>query len=230
MSLDPERMTLFRDAATFLIALILSICVHEYGHAIVADLLGDPLPRAQGRVTLNPLAHIDPLGTLLFPVIGFFMMASGATVGLLGWGKPVRVSLSARSITRKITVRTAHLLIAIAGPLMNVLFALVLSGAYVALLKYGSVKTLQLMKPLQIVLNLNIMLFFFNLIPCPPLDGGAVLRGILPRSLDYINDALEKYGFVIFFALLATGALKIVLAPAYAVTGWWITLLHGWAR
>ena len=131
LNLDQIRL-----GVVYLVALILSICVHEFGHAFVADRLGDPLPRAQGRVTLNPLAHIDPIGTLLLPAIAFFV---GGAVGsrILGWGKPVQISLSARHITRKVSIRTAHALIAIAGPSMNILFALLLSGVYVGLIKAG---------------------------------------------------------------------------------------------
>src|SRR5579859_7467499 len=79
-----------------LVALVLSICVHEYGHALVADKLGDPLPRSQGRLTLNPLAHVDPVGTLLFPLVAFGLTMSGSMLGayVVGWGKPVQVSLS----------------------------------------------------------------------------------------------------------------------------------------
>src|SRR3954452_7533635 len=134
MSDSPEISMRIRDGVVYLIALVLSICVHEFGHAFVADKLGDPLPRSQGRVTLNPLAHIDPIGTLLLPLIAVF---SGPAIGsrILGWGKPVQISLSARSITRKISIRTAHALIAIAGPMMNILFGLVLSAVFIGLIK-----------------------------------------------------------------------------------------------
>ncbi|HZS37568.1 MAG TPA: site-2 protease family protein [Polyangia bacterium] len=223
---DPDTLLKLRDAAVYLIALILSICVHEFGHAFVADKLGDPLPRAQGRVTLNPIAHIDPIGTLLFPLVGFFM-ASG---GMIGWGKPVQISLSARAITRKVSIKTAHLLVALAGPMMNVLFMFVLSGVFFAMLKFaGGSSAERLLNPLAFMIRLNVLLACFNLIPCPPLDGGAVLRGILPRNLEYISDYLDKYGFALFFLLLFTGALSFVLRPAMAAAMWWIGTLMGWA-
>src|SRR5436309_12738226 len=115
MSLDPETL---KHGLIYVVALVLSVCVHEFGHAFVADKLGDPLPRAQGRVTLNPLAHIDPIGTLLLPLVAIFASpAIGSRI--LGWGKPVQISLSARSITKKVSIRTAHALVAIAGPMMN---------------------------------------------------------------------------------------------------------------
>jgi Zn-dependent protease len=213
-----------RMAAVYLVALVLSICVHEFGHAFVADKLGDPLPRAQGRVTLNPLAHIDPIGTLLFPLIGFF---AGPAIGsrILGWGKPVQISMSARSMTRKISLRTSHALIAIAGPLMNILFALVLSAVVVVLVRVGKG---ELANGVWWVVTLNIGLAFFNLIPCPPLDGGAILAFLLPRSLEGVNTFLARYGFIIFFALLMTGLLGFFMIPASIVTNWWQRVLMSW--
>lgn len=226
--MDPEQL---KNAVLFLIALILSICVHEFGHAFVADRLGDPLPRAQGRVTLNPIAHVDPIGTLLFPIIGFFMASMGAG-GLIGWGKPVRISLSPRAITKKISIKTAHLLIAIAGPMMNVLFALVLSVLFFAIAKTRP--GAPMLTAIAYVILMNATLAFFNLIPCPPLDGGAVLRGILPRSLEFISDQLEKFGFMLFFLLLipihGTSIISILLEPASNAALWWIQHLAMWAR
>jgi Zn-dependent protease len=206
------------QAIVYLVALVLSICVHEYGHALVADKLGDPLPRAQGRLTLNPLAHVDPVGTILFPLLGFFMAGTAMGGYIVGWGKPVQVSLSARHMTRRFETRTSHMFIALAGPCMNVLFALVLSGLFFALARLGLVEPAQ---ALVGVIAMNILLAMFNLIPCPPLDGGAVLRGILPRNLEYISDFLDRYGFMIFFTLLATGTLAKMLVPADLAAKWW---------
>jgi Zn-dependent protease len=218
MDLSPEKL---RFAALYLIALILSICVHEFGHAFVADKLGDPLPRAQGRVTLNPLAHIDPIGTLLMPLIAFFGGPLGGRI--LGWGKPVRISLSARSLTRRFSVKTAHLFIAAAGPGMNILFALLLSGVFLILARTSQEFAL----PVAYVIQMNVGLAFFNLIPCPPLDGGAILHGILPRNLEWISESLEKYGFIILLGLLMTGALRYLMIPATWISTWWITTLAG---
>ena len=106
MNLSPEDIRWIIQA---LIILILSICVHEFGHAIVADKLGDPLPRSQGRVTLNPLAHADPIGTLLFPLMALVLTKS---LGF-GWGRPVEVS--PRHFTRKLSMRTGHMLVAADG-------------------------------------------------------------------------------------------------------------------
>lgn len=213
--LDPEKL---RFGLIYIVALVLSICVHEFGHALVADKLGDPLPRAQGRVTLNPLAHIDPLGTLLLPLIAVF---SGPAIGsrILGWGKPVQISLSARSITRKVSIRTAHALVAIAGPMMNILFALVLSVVFVALVKADN---RALAVGVANVIAMNIGLCLFNLLPIPPLDGGAVLARFVPRRFDHLLDGLNRYGFVILFALLMTGMLSRLMWPAAIISEFWL--------
>src|SRR5436190_1090578 len=119
-SVDNVRLALIELAV-----LILSISLHEFGHAYVADRLGDPLPRSQGRVTLNPLAHIDPLGTIAFPLVSFFLGMAGSSMAgrILGWGKPVYTSPRARWLKRGMSEQTANLLISVAGPGMNVLLA-----------------------------------------------------------------------------------------------------------
>jgi Zn-dependent protease len=199
----------------YLVALVLSIGAHEWGHAFVADRLGDRLPRAQGRVTLNPLAHIDPFGTVLFPLIAFVtsFSAPGLASRIIGWGRPVQISL--RGLRPGWSHKMAHLVIALAGPAMNLVFALVVSVAYFALVWYGGEPGHPLALALTSVIVMNVGLAFFNLIPCPPLDGGAVLRGILPQSLEKIADVLERYGFFIFFALLMTGLLSYFMIPAH---------------
>jgi Zn-dependent protease len=220
--MDPEKLRL---AFVYLVSLVLSICVHEFGHAFVADKLGDPLPRAQGRVTLNPLAHIDPIGTLLLPLVAVF---AGPAIGsrILGWGKPVQISLSARSITRKISIRTAHALVAIAGPMMNVLFALVLSGVFFVLVRANQIP---LAAGVEQVIAMNIGLCLFNLLPIPPLDGGAVLARFVPRRYDYLLDGLNRYGFIILFGLLMTGLLWRLMWPAMIIEQFWLEHLVSWA-
>jgi Zn-dependent protease len=212
-------------AVTYLIALILSICVHEFGHAFVADWLGDRLPRAQGRVTLNPMVHIDPIGTLLMPLIQVF---TGAPV--LGWGRPVMTSLSARDLNRRFSLKFANLLISAAGPAMNLVFAAVLSVLYVIMLRFGGDgdKLLALSGYVAFVINLNLMLACFNLIPCPPLDGGAILHGVLPRRLEWITERLQRYGFIVLFALFYTGVLSFLMRPAGYAALWWLHTLDRW--
>jgi Zn-dependent protease len=220
--MDLEKL---RFGLIYIVALVLSICVHEFGHAFVADKLGDPLPRSQGRVTLNPLAHIDPIGTLLLPLIAVF---SGPAIGsrILGWGKPVQISLAPRSMTRKVSIRTAHALIAMAGPAMNILFALILSVVFVGLIKAGYDTHAD---GVANVIAMNIGLCLFNLLPIPPLDGGSVLRRVVPRRFDSYLDQLDKFGFIILFALLMTGLLSRLMWPATIISTYWLQNLYHWA-
>ncbi len=210
-----------RNGVVYLIGLILSICVHEFGHAFVADKLGDPLPRAQGRVTLNPIAHIDPIGTLLMPIL----MIIFPNVTLLGWGKPVRVSLSPRHMTRKFAIKISHGFIAMAGPMMNVLFALFLSGIYVLLLRFAGDTPFP--RFVGYIIIMNFALACFNLIPCPPLDGGAILHAILPRDLEWITESLQTYGFIVLLALLYSGAIGKIMGPVTHLGIEWLRLLGG---
>ena len=207
-----------REAVLFLIALILSIAVHECGHAFVADKLGDRTPRYQGRVTLNPLAHADPIGTLIMPLVIFF-----TGWPLIGWGKPVMVNPAA--FTRKLRMKTAHLLVAAAGPAMNVMLALVITIIFTLLLAVGVLSPgSPVSQGVVGVIFLNWALAFFNLIPCPPLDGGAVLAGLLPDRYDNVNTFLRQYGFLILIGLLLTGAVSYFLIPARYITLFFVQL------
>lgn len=219
-----------RDGVVYIVALVLSICVHEFGHALVADKLGDPLPRGQGRVTLNPIAHIDPFGTIVMPLLGFIMSIQSPEVGarMLGWGKPVQVSLAPRSLTKRFSVKMSHAIIAFSGPLMNILFAVLLSGIYLALVTFASGSTINLAHPIASIIAMNIGLAFFNLIPCHPLDGGAILHGLLPRSLEFITETLETYGPYILIGLLVTGLLPRLMWPARFIADRWLILITSW--
>jgi Zn-dependent protease len=214
--------------AVYLVALVLSICVHEFGHAFVADRLGDRLPRAQGRVTLNPLAHLDPFGSLLLPAIALF---AGPAIGnrLIGWGKPVRISLAGRDLRWKLSVKTAHALIAIAGPGMNILFALVLSGIYYVLVHFGLSASLQ--RGVAAIILMNLGLCIFNLFPVPPLDGAAVLARLMPHRAEPLMQKLNQYGFFIFLALIlipfhGTTLLGWILSPVYELAGAWVGFIQ----
>jgi len=215
LDLSPDKI---RTAITYLIALILSIAVHEFGHAFVADKLGDRLPRSQGRVTLNPIAHIDPIGTIMMPLVITF---TGAP--LLGWGKPVLTNPLA--YTRKLRMKVGHMLVAAAGPAMNGLLALVVSIVFVVYLRVTHQDQGAVATNLWLLIRLNIILMFFNLLPLPPLDGGTVLRGLLPDQFDAILDPLQRYGAFILLALLMTGLLSYLMGPAIFVIQQWGNLL-----
>jgi Zn-dependent protease len=146
-----------RDSLLYLIALILSITVHEFGHAWMANRLGDRLPAAQGRVTLNPLRHIDPIGTILFPLL------ARAGMPVLGWGKPVQTNPAA--YTRKVTMRGGHAMVAMAGPAMNLVMAIVTSLLAVVLAKTIGLPGDMLGQILEKLVGLNLFLMFFNLLP-----------------------------------------------------------------
>jgi Zn-dependent protease len=232
--MDSELSAQIAHGAVYLVALVLSVCVHEFGHAFVADRLGDRLPRAQGRVTLNPLAHIDPIGTLLLPVMAMIVSISSPAVGqrMIGWGKPVRISLAARDIRRGISLKTAHALIALAGPAMNILFALVMSAIYAGMVHYQSGAALT--GGVASIVLMNLGLCIFNLLPVPPLDGAAILERLAPRQAEPLIQKLNQYGFFIFFALIMVPfrggtLLSWILSPAYGVAVAWLELVHGWA-
>jgi Zn-dependent protease len=205
------------------LALILCVAVHEFGHAYVADRLGDPLPRMQGRVTLNPLAHIDPLGTVLFPAL----MSLGVGIPL-AWGKPVQTSEHPRYLTRRFHMRTIRLMVSVAGPAMNLALGLLMAIAYVVLarLEVDYVKGIALY-----LVRLNFGLMFFNLLPVPPLDGRSFLA-FLPDSLAVVRDGLMRYGGFIFLALVflggiggGPGPLYYIMRPFSMATDFFILLL-----
>lgn len=208
---------LIQQAILFLLVLIASIAVHEFGHAFVADRLGDRLARSEGRVTLNPLAHADLWGTVVFPVMAVLVHAP-----LLGWGKPVRHSLSRSRLPGGLSMKTAQLLVSAAGPAMNLLLALVLSVPFVVLLRAGHVGAIG---AVQLAISLNIYLAFFNLIPCPPLDGRSILFWFLPEQHPVVA-FLEKYGPFIFLALLfLPQLLGVLMWPATWLSNTWFGLL-----
>ena len=201
-----------RRAGVFLICLVLAIGVHEFAHAWTAHKLGDRTPEAQGRLTLNPLPHADPIGTLLLPVV----LALSGTGMLFGWGKPVETQ--PRLYTRKMTMRGGMALVSFAGPLSNLLLAIATFGV-IAGLSAGGVITgrLDAFHPLRVFYSLNILLFVFNLIPVHPLDGGKILAWFMGPKYQHVDDFLRRYGFLILVALIfmPPHLLSIILGPFF---------------
>jgi Zn-dependent protease len=213
MDFSPENM---RWVVQAMAVLLLSICVHEFGHAYIADKLGDDLPRRQGRVTLNPLAHADPIGTVLFPLIG--LLYTGAPG--FGWGRPVQVNPS--RFSRRFEMRVGHMFVAFAGPAMNLLFGTLICILHVSLVA-GDVIPNDPMhaanRLMAYAVMLNFILFFFNLVPAPPLDGGAVTEGLIPRAWLKAYRAYAVYGpFVLLAVILIPQLSRIFVWPAMQVT------------
>ena len=172
--------------------LVVCITIHEWAHAWVADKLGDPLPRQQGRVTLDPRSHIDPIGTLLIPLVMIFASPGFA---IIGWGKPVQISLPNRE-----TKKRDDILITIAGPLSNLSIAFICSLSFGLFYRFVPLGESALLLLYQIV-SLNAVLFLFNLLPIPPLDGSHILKNMVNMK-DETFLKFSKYGFIILIILI----------------------------
>jgi Zn-dependent protease len=200
-----------RRIVIYVFVLIISVALHEFGHAIMADLLGDDTPRRQGRVTLNPLAHADPIGTLLLPIIGGFYAAHGGFGGF-GWGKPVQWQPA--RVNRKWKMSTAQILVSIAGPAMNVLLGTLIAVVW-AILDAKHMVGPKVDEILGFASITNFVLFFFNLIPAPPLDGGHVAEHLVPYKHRGTFESYAKYGpFVVMAVALIPQIAQIFLIPA----------------
>lgn len=200
--------------ALFVIPTVVSLSLHEWAHAASAVALGDETPREQGRLTINPVAHMDLMGTVLVPLA--LVLTTGTA---FGWAKPVHIS--PWRFSRKVSVRTGLMLTAAAGPAMNLLLATVGMVALVGGLLNGLIdpggKTELLLSRLVIV---NVVLCLFNMLPVPPLDGSRVLGGLLPEPLRAGYQRLE--GFAPFFIVLlfVTDATRVLVhQPTRAVVG-----------
>jgi Zn-dependent protease len=192
-AVDFGPLTLLRTDPLAFVLLVLSlvgaISMHEYAHALAADLQGDRLPRALGRLTLNPLKHLDPLGTLCLVLVGF------------GWGKPVEFRPQALA-----SKRFGAAIVALAGPFMNLALALVAAFVYVGLgFPFGT-----LGRFLAIFFAINVFLAVFNLIPLPPLDGSRLLTIFLPPDKQRVVFFLDQYGFLILLLLVFFGGFRLL--------------------
>jgi len=204
-----------RQALLSLVAFVLSVTVHEFGHAFVADRLGDGLPRSQGRVTLSPLRHIDPLGTIVIPLLAVFM--SG--IPFIAWGKPVQTNPSA--MTPRLSRSVASLLVSLAGPFMNLVLAVVVSVLLIVGAKTGHLGVDTAKAVIRFVVVLNISLMFFNLLPIPPLDGASILNVILPAQFRGVLLVMRRWGMLVLMLLFLTGVGSVLMQPAQILAAAW---------
>lgn len=205
-----DIFAIMRQILIFMVPFIFSLSIHEAAHAWVANRFGDPTARLMGRMTLNPLPHLDVFGTILFPIIA---IASGSGI-FFGWAKPVPVNhLHLKD------VKKGFFWISLAGPASNFILAIIAALlrliVYKILINTGS--SSPILEPIFIILHamvsINVALAIFNLIPVPPLDGSKILAGLLPdRYAEYVY-RLEQYGFIILLALIFTGAIRVIAYP-----------------
>ncbi|MFA5111975.1 MAG: site-2 protease family protein [Desulfobaccales bacterium] len=189
------------EAALMAVVLLFSVIVHEVAHGYVALLNGDPTARMLGRITLNPAPHIDPIGTILLPLL-LLMTHAGI---LFGWAKPVPVNpLNYRNY------RWGEFAVSAAGPVSN----LVLAALFSMVLRLG-INNPGLMQMAYFGVSINIFLALFNLIPIPPLDGSHILVLFLPRELARLYAYLQPVGFVLILILFYTGVMGAIIMPLY---------------
>lgn len=199
--IESGRMDLvFGSLITLVLLLLIAFPLHELAHAVTARWLGDDTAERLGRVTLNPLKHLDPIGSILFVLTGF------------GWAKPVPVSM----YRLRGNPRTSFAIVALAGPLTNLALAAIFAVFFRILAPaLGLDNTLGQMLAFSLVtaVSLNVLLAVFNLIPVPPLDGSRLLAALLPDQGQTLMDQLERWGFFIIIALSATGILSQLINP-----------------
>lgn len=195
---------------------IIAMTFHEFAHAWMATKLGDTTPRAQGRLTLNPVAHIDPVGIVLL------------LFAHIGWGRPVEINPN--NFTSNKSRGTCEMLVALAGPVMNFILAFVLILVYYALCTYVSVTWKWFWIVLEIVsyaVIVNIGLGVFNLIPIPPLDGSKVFRRFMPYKVNEWIDMNMQYIYIVFMILWITDILSMLVSPVINFILKWLLILAG---
>ena len=192
-------------------AVIIAMTFHEYAHAWAADKLGDDTPRSQGRLTLNPLKHIEPIGFFILLFTGF------------GWGRPVEINSS--NFSRNISRSKGEAIVSFAGPLMNIILSIVSAFLLGIIIKFNWLANVQLQYAQIIIIfmmqlmYINIGLGVFNLIPLPPLDGSKILRHFLPNKARIWFDSYQYIFYIIFIVIWVLGITSIIISPIINLIG-----------
>jgi Zn-dependent protease len=197
------ELTYVQKIAIYALPVIFAITVHEAAHGFAARYFGDMTAEREGRITLNPLKHIDPIGTILLPALT--LLIGGI---LFGWAKPVPVNFS-----RLRHPKRDMLWVAAAGPASNFVMALFWALIIKLSFVYPSVYSEPMALMGQAGVMINVVLMVLNLLPLPPLDGGRITVSLLPNHLAYKYAQIERYGFIILIVLLATGILGRIMEP-----------------
>jgi Zn-dependent protease len=215
--LNPEE--LIPKLVIYMVVLLLAISAHEAAHAWMSNKFGDDTAKLLGRITLNPTAHTDPIGTLLIPIVGFIVGAmGGGRIPLIGWGKPTPVNP-----LRWRNKDLANVMVSLAGILANLFIAIVAFTIFKVLLHSGVIFSMSpsMQEPvvlfLENLLIMNISLAVFNLLPFPPLDGSKVLETFLPASMQPILEMLEQYGYWILIILIYVGFFNAIISPILSI-------------
>ncbi|HVW65832.1 MAG TPA: site-2 protease family protein [Nitrosospira sp.] len=200
---------IIQNIAIYALPVIFAITLHEAAHGYVAKYFGDLTAYAQGRVSLNPIRHIDPIGTILLPLMT--LLLGGI---LFGWAKPVPVDFSALRHPKQ-----DMLWVALAGPGANLFMAL----AWAFIIKLGlALPESDFARPMILMgeagIKINVILMVLNLLPLPPLDGGRIAVSLLPHRMSYVFSKIEPYGFMILLLLLITGILGAIIGPFIGIT------------
>lgn len=215
---DIDLANLISHLVIYLVVLLLAISAHEAGHAWMSYKFGDDTAYMLGRVTLNPVKHTDPIGTLLIPIISFLFAAMGGALGtipLIGWGIPTPINPRKWS-----NYKLANVMVSIAGVLANlVLLFIGIVAAKVMMAMGFDIRSFfgASVNPVAILvgnmMTLNLSLFVFNLLPFPPLDGSKILSTFLPASFEPALNMLEQFGFLILMALIYIGVFRLIITP-----------------
>jgi Zn-dependent protease len=212
-------LSLVQKIAIWALPVLFAITLHEVAHGWAARALGDRTAEALGRLSLNPLKHVDPVGTVIVPAV---LLALGGF--LFGWAKPVPVVM--RNLRNP---RRDMALVAAAGPLSNLAMAVAWGALLKLVVVHGNGEGLWMGLRYTAVagIGINLVLMVLNLLPLPPLDGGRVLAGLLPESMALKLDALERYGLMIIVALMATGLLGRIMYWPFILSQNWLYALYG---